>query len=82
MHKLTRLSLDVRPDAHKRSPVHYAASHGQSTLLSELIKMDACPINQLDEDGLSEIWYAVNSNNTDCVKVCGSDQFALCSCLY
>lgn len=69
--RLLTLSLPICNDIHQRSPLHYAAKHGQAMLLRQLISMaDEYQIQSIDKDGNAPIDYAVNSKNFDCVKVC------------
>ncbi|ORZ03584.1 poly polymerase catalytic domain-domain-containing protein [Syncephalastrum racemosum] len=54
-------------DADGRSPMHYAAKHGQSTLLRYLCARHAP--NMTDNAGLSELWYAAASGHAECAKI-------------
>ncbi|KAG0181661.1 hypothetical protein DFQ29_007537 [Apophysomyces sp. BC1021] len=67
--RLSNIKLEVRADAHKRTPVHYAAKNGQEMLLRHLLSQQNCPLNMADEDKIYELWYAVSANSTACVQV-------------
>lgn len=66
--RISQLNITLGPDSHGRSPAHYAAKNGQTTLLRHLLHLNVT-INTVDNDGLSELWYAVSSNNVECVQV-------------
>ncbi|KAI8979262.1 ankyrin repeat-containing domain protein [Mycotypha africana] len=61
-------SLPVSKDVYGRTPVHYAAMHGQNTLLLQLLSMGT-NVNSVDEDNLTELEYAVESGSLKCVKI-------------
>ncbi|CEP17999.1 hypothetical protein [Parasitella parasitica] len=56
-------------DSYNRTPLHYAAKHGQDLLLQRLVKINDIGLNINDVDGKSEIDYAVEACQIDCVKI-------------
>ncbi|KAI9315378.1 poly polymerase catalytic domain-containing protein [Dichotomocladium elegans] len=68
MEKALHLSVVPETDSRGRSPIHYAAKHGQDALLKQLLRMGVT-INKLDEDGIAELWYAVYSGHVSTVKI-------------
>lgn len=66
--RISQLNITLGPDSHGRTPAHYAAKNGQTTLLKHLLELNVT-INSLDSEGLSELWYAVSSNSVECVQV-------------
>ncbi|KAI9264234.1 hypothetical protein BDA99DRAFT_51448 [Phascolomyces articulosus] len=67
--KVAELGLPFETDVHQRTPIHYAAMHGQSTLLNNLLSAGGSEINQLDEDGLSELWHATSSQDIHSIQL-------------
>ena len=67
--KIVELGLPFESDVYQRTPIHYAAMHGQSTLLNNLISAGGNEVNQLDKYGLSELWYAASSRSIHSVQV-------------
>ncbi|KAF7723583.1 hypothetical protein EC973_001824 [Apophysomyces ossiformis] len=67
--KISTIDIEICPDAHGRTPVHYAAKHGQDALLRHLVSQSACPLDIPDEEKTYELWYAVSSNNAECVQI-------------
>jgi len=69
--RLLTLNIPINKDNNGRSPVHYAAKHGQTILLRRLLVMPNITkyLNTADEEGKSELYYAVESLNYDSVKV-------------
>ncbi|KAI8089183.1 poly polymerase catalytic domain-containing protein [Halteromyces radiatus] len=67
--KLCSLDLELTADIYGRTPIHYAAKSNQMTILKHLLSRPNCPLNQLDVDGYSELWYAVSARNIDAVKM-------------
>ncbi|KAI9257420.1 ankyrin repeat-containing domain protein [Sporodiniella umbellata] len=65
--KIAPLKLSIFPDKFMRTPLHYAAKHGQKALLEYLLSNNA-EINLYDEDLKTELYYAVEFGNTDNVK--------------
>lgn len=63
------LNLSICLDVYHRSPISYAAEHGQSLILKQLISMDKTQIQAIDKAGKVPIDYAVDSKNLACVKV-------------
>lgn len=63
------LNLKLLPDVHQRTPLHYAAKYGQVYLFNHLLQMENRPLNIFDEDGKSELYYAVESKSYTIVKV-------------
>lgn len=57
-------------DSFGRTPLHYAAMHGQDLLLDRLIQFNAIGVNYYDIDGKSELDYAVESCQMECLTVC------------
>lgn len=57
-------------DSFGRTPLHYTAMHGQDLLLDRLIKFNAIGVNYYDIDGKSELDYAVESCQMECLAVC------------
>jgi hypothetical protein len=68
--RLLTLNLPICNDIYNRSPIHYAAKHGQTLLLRRLLSMAESQIQNIDKDGNSAIDYAVDSKKFDSVKVC------------
>ncbi|KAL0582203.1 hypothetical protein ABG067_007983, partial [Albugo candida] len=68
--RLLALNISISKDNKGRSPIHYAAKHGQTILLRRLLTMTNIvkDINTADEEGKSELYYAVESLNYDSVK--------------
>ncbi|KAI8149897.1 ankyrin repeat-containing domain protein [Fennellomyces sp. T-0311] len=66
--KLADLGLPFITDVHQRTPIHYAAKHGQTSLLNKILAAGGSAINKLDEDGLSELWYAASAYSIGCVQ--------------
>lgn len=56
-------------DNYNRTPLHYAAMHGQDLLLERLVQSDDISLNFYDVDGKSELDYAIESCQIDCLKV-------------
>jgi ankyrin repeat protein len=63
------LNLKIYVDKYGRSPLHYAAKHGQSLLLQHFIGMTGNTLNLRDQSGETEMDYAVLSGEIECVKV-------------
>lgn len=66
--RISQLNITLGPDSHGRTPAHYAAKNGQTALLKHLLQLNVT-INSVDNDGLSELWYAVSSDSVECVQV-------------
>lgn len=65
--RIAPLNLGIYPDKFMRTPLHYAAKHGQADLLKYML--ESGKINLFDENGKSELYYAVESGDTESVKV-------------
>ncbi|KAI9010901.1 ankyrin repeat-containing domain protein [Phycomyces nitens] len=68
LNRINALNITTSIDSYGCTPAHYAAKHGQLALLKILIDLKLCPIGMLDKNGVSELWYAVSSNETECVE--------------
>lgn len=65
---LTVLSVDSSAiDAEGCSPMHYAAKHGQNTLLRYLCERHTP--NVTDNEGRTELWYAAAWGQAESAKV-------------
>ncbi|CAO3595612.1 unnamed protein product [Absidia cylindrospora] len=70
LEKMEELDLKRLLDKNNCSPLHYAALHGQETLLKHLLTLDPQPQLTFDAtDFQSQVWAAVSSNNINCVKL-------------
>lgn len=67
--RLLFLNIPFTKDNSGRTPVHYAAKHGQTVLLCRFLAIPSIDLNIADEDGNSELYYTVDSLSYDSVKV-------------
>lgn len=67
--RISSLNLSISKDNSGRTPIHYAAKHGQTALLQRLLAMPNVEINVVDKDDNTELTYAVDSGNIEIVKV-------------
>ncbi|KAK4515576.1 uncharacterized protein ATC70_010527 [Mucor velutinosus] len=67
--KVKAANPPIIKDSFGRTPLHYAAMHGQDLLLDRLIQFDAIGVNYYDIDGKSELDYAVESCQVDCLTI-------------
>jgi ankyrin repeat protein len=67
--RIEPLNLGFCLDKFDKSPIHYAAKHGQIKLLKYLLSMKNCRLNVFDKDGNSELDYAVESGNPEIIQV-------------
>ncbi|KAI7872163.1 ankyrin repeat-containing domain protein [Spinellus fusiger] len=65
----SKVDLKMGFDVYGRSPAHYAAMNHQEKMLSTIIQSKLCSLGVDDKDGNSELYYAVLSNSTGCVKM-------------
>lgn len=63
------LNLAFCLDKFDKSPIHYAAKHGQINLLKYLLSMKDLRLNVFDKDGNSELDYAVESGYPEIIQV-------------
>lgn len=69
--RLLVLNLPLSQDSFGRTPIHYAAKHGQIVLLRRFLSMPNAKFNIADADGKSELCYAVEDSNVETVEVRG-----------
>lgn len=67
--RLLVLNLPLSQDSFGRTPIHYAAKHGQIVLLRRFLSMPNVKINIADTDRKSELCYAVEDSNAETVTV-------------
>ncbi|KAG0800420.1 hypothetical protein G6F22_002250 [Rhizopus arrhizus] len=74
--RIAPLNLGIYPDKFMRTPLHYAAKHGQADLLKYML--ESGKINLFDENGKSELYYAVESGDTESVKILINSGASIC----
>ncbi|KAL7332977.1 hypothetical protein PS15p_201946 [Mucor circinelloides] len=67
--KVRAANPPIIKDSFGRTPLHYAAMHGQDLLLDRLIRFNDIGVNFYDIDGKSELDYAVESSQIDCLTI-------------
>lgn len=67
--RILTLNLPLKKDNNNRTPIHYAAKHGQTSLLQRLLAMPESTINIIDIDKNNELYYAVESGVVESVMV-------------
>ncbi|KAI7902907.1 ankyrin repeat-containing domain protein [Cokeromyces recurvatus] len=67
--KIALINLGLDRDKYGRTPLHYASKYGQYRLLQYLVENFHIVLNIIDEDGKSELDYAVESCEIQCVEI-------------